>query len=249
MSVAATAMRSGHLDEARAAARNAVTLADAPARASRAYVLAAAIERWSGDLEAAESAAAEAETAARAAGEPIDIGQALMIRGYVAHLDDAAAALPFIEEAAQIALDHLPAGRTLSGFALGLSARAHARLGHAGAAARAMQQVVEVTADDGSREEYGTALGSVGAALLLLEQSEPAAIVLAAAEQVLSAEFLYLSLGVEQQQIDERLRDRLGADDFAAARRRGETMTELDVNTYVADVLARLLQESDADGR
>jgi tetratricopeptide (TPR) repeat protein len=249
MSVGATAMRSGHLDEARAAARHAVDLADAPTRASRAFVLSAAIERWSGDLDAAASAAAEAEATARAAGEAIDIGQALMIRGYVALLDDAAAALPFIEEAAQIALDHLPAGRTLSGFALGLSARAHARLGHTEAAVRAMRQVMDVTADDGSREEYGTALGSVGAALLLLEQSEAAAVVLAAAEQVLGAEFLYLSLGVEQQQIDDRLRDRLGDADFAAARLRGETMAELEVNAYVAETLTALLQESDADRR
>jgi predicted ATPase len=249
MSIGATAMRSAHLDEARAAAHNAVTLADAPARASRAYVLSAAIERWSGDLDAAAAAAAAAETAARAAGEPIDIGQALMIRGYVALLDDAAAALPFIAEAAEIALDHLPAGRTLSGFALGLSARAHARLGHAGAAARAMQEVMEATADDGSREEYGTALGSVGAALLLLEQSEAAATVLAAAEQVLGAEFLYLSLGVEQQQIDDRLRHRLSAEGFETARTRGLAMGEDEVNAYIADALDRLLQETDAPGR
>jgi len=249
MSVGATSMRSGHLDEARHAARNAVVLADAPARASRAYVLSAAIERWRGDLDAAASAAAEAEATARAANEPIDIGQALMIRGYVALVDDAAVALPFIEEAAQIALDHLPAGRTLSGFALGLSARAHARLGHAGPAARAMQRVMEATADDGSREEYGTALGSVGAALLLLEQSDAAATVLAAAEQVLAADYLYLSLGVEQQQIGDRLRDRLGSEDFAAARARGEAMREDEVNAYIAETLAHVLQESDTDGR
>ena len=68
-------------------------------------------------------------------------------------------------------------------------------------------------------------LGSVGAALLLLEQSEAAATVLAAAEQILGAEFLYLSLGVEQQQIDDRLLDRLGDDGFDAARARGAAMT------------------------
>src|SRR5262249_21994913 len=61
MSVGATAMRSGHLDEARAAARNAVALADAPARRSRAEVLLTAIERWRGDLVAAAAAANDAE--------------------------------------------------------------------------------------------------------------------------------------------------------------------------------------------
>ena len=116
-------------------------------------------------------------------------------------------------------------------------------------AADALLQAIALTQDDGSQEEYGTVLGSVGAALLLLEQSEAAATVLAAAEQILVAEFLYLSLGVEQQQIDDRLRDRLGDDEFAAARARGAAMTEDAVNTYVADTLASLLQESGADSR
>src|SRR5262249_36476237 len=94
-------------------------------------------------------------------------------------------------------------------FALGLAARAHARLGHRGAAAAALQQAIALTEHDGSREEYGTVLGSAGAALLLLEESDAAATVLAAAEHVLGAEFLYLSLGVEPRQIDGRLRARL----------------------------------------
>src|SRR5262249_16195122 len=149
-------MRSGHLDEARAAARNAVALADAPARRSRAEVLLTAIERWRGDLVAAAAAANDAEASARAAREPLDIGQALRIRGYVGLLEDASVALPILEEAVEIALDHLPAGRTLSGFALGLAARAHARLGHRGAAAAALQQAIALTEHDGSREEYGT---------------------------------------------------------------------------------------------
>src|SRR5262249_42188161 len=71
VSVGAAEMRSGHLDEARAAAREALALADAPARRSRASVLMTAIERWSGDLVAAAAAATEAEAAARAAGEPL----------------------------------------------------------------------------------------------------------------------------------------------------------------------------------
>jgi tetratricopeptide (TPR) repeat protein len=249
MSVGATAMRSGHLDEARAAARNAVALADDPARRSRADVVLTAIERWRGDLVSAAAAAADAEASARAAGEPLDIGQALMIRGYVELLEDAERALPILEQATEIALAHLPAGRTLSGFALGLAARAHARLGHAAESARALEQAMALTEHDGSREEYGTVLGSVGAALLLLERSDAAATMLAAAENVLGVQFLYLSLGVEQQQIDDRLRDRLGADDFASARLRGHTMTEFEVNAYVADVLAPLLQESRADDR
>ena len=172
-----------------------------------------------------------------------------MIRGYVELLEDAAVALPTLEAAVQIALDHLPAGRTISGFALGLVARAHARLGHAEGAAKALQQAIALTEHDGSREEWGTILGSVGAAMLLLEQSEDAAIVLAAAEEVLVAEYLYLSLGVEQQQIDDRLRDRLGVAGFEAARARGAAMQEGELNTYIADVLEHLLQESDADGR
>ena len=138
---------------------------------------------------------------------------------------------------------------TLSGFALGLLARAHARLGHAHGAAHALQRAIALTERDGSREEYGTVLGSVGAALLLLERSEAAATVLAAAEQVLVAEFLYLSLGVEQQQINDRLRDRLGAEGLELARLRGETMTEVEVNEYIADVLAPMLQESRATSR
>jgi hypothetical protein len=85
--------------------------------------------------------------------------------------------------------------------------------------------------------------------MLLLEQSEGAAIVLAAAEEVLVAEYLYLSLGVEQQQINDRLRDRLGVAGFEAARARGAAMQEGELNTYIADVLEHLLQESDADGR
>jgi hypothetical protein len=172
-----------------------------------------------------------------------------MIRGYVLLLEDAAAALPVLEEAVQITGEHLPAARTLAGFALGLAARAHARLGDVDGAANALLAAIALTQDDGSQEEYGTVLGSVGAALLLLEQSEAAATVLAAAEQILVAEFLYLSLGVEQQQIDDRLRDRLGDDEFAAARARGAAMTEDAVSTYVADTLASLLQESGADSR
>jgi hypothetical protein len=172
-----------------------------------------------------------------------------MIRGYVELLEDAAVALPTLDEAVHLALDHLPAGRTLSGFALGLIARAHARLGHADASARALQQAVALTEHDGSREEYGTVLGSVGAALLLLDESEAAATVLAAAEQVLGAEFLYLSLGVERGQIDDRLRDRLGDDRFQVARVHGEAMREEEVNTYVEAAIAGLLQESEADGR
>jgi predicted ATPase len=249
MSVGATEMRSGHLDEARAAARRAVELADGPATTSRACVLLTAIERWSGDLVAAAAAAAEAEASARAAREPLDIAGALMIRGYVLLLEDAAGALPVLEEAVQITGEHLPAARTLGGFALGLSARAHARLGHADDAANALLQAISLTRDDGSQEEYGTVLGSVGAALLLLEQSEAAATVLAAAEQILVAEFLYLSLGVEQQQIDDRLRDRLGDDGFTDARARGAAMPEDEVNAYVGETLAGLLQESGAGGR
>src|SRR5262249_55629308 len=83
VSIGATAMRSGHLDDARMAAHRAVELAsDDPARRARAYVLLTAIERWSGDRAAAADAAREAELAARAADQPLDIGQALMIRGY-----------------------------------------------------------------------------------------------------------------------------------------------------------------------
>jgi hypothetical protein len=108
---------------------------------------------------------------------------------------------------------------------------------------------VALTEHDGSREEYGTVLGSVGAALLLLDESDAAATVLAAAEPVLGPEFLYLSLGVEQQQIADRLRDRLGEDHFRAARARGEAMREDEVNAYVEASLAGLLQESGADGR
>jgi hypothetical protein len=212
-------------------------------------VLLTAIERWSGDLVAAAAAAAEAEASARAAREPLDIAGALMIRGYVLLLEDAAGALPVLEEAVQITGEHLPAARTLGGFALGLSARAHARLGHADDAANALLQAISLTRDDGSQEEYGTVLGSVGAALLLLEQSEAAATVLAAAEQILVAEFLYLSLGVEQQQIDDRLRDRLGDDGFTDARARGAAMPEDEVNAYVGETLAGLLQESGAGGR
>ena len=114
------------------------------------------------------------------------------------------------------------------------------RLGHAEATANTLRQAIALTEHDGSREEYGTVVGSVGAALMLLEESDAAATVLAAAEQVLGAEFLYLSLGVQQRQIDDRLRDRLGDVGFSAARARGASMTEDAVNSFVAEALARL---------
>ena len=239
MSVGATFMRSGHLDAARESATRAAALAaDHPAHLARASVLLTAIERWSGDLTAAAAAARTAEAAARSANQPIDVGQALMIRGYVELVDDPGAALPPLDEAITIALDHLPAARTLAGFALGLAGRARARLGDGPGAAEALRQAIALTADEGSREEYGTALGSVGAALLLLEQSEPAATILAAAEHVLVPEYLYLSLGVEPAQIDERLRDRLGADAHATARARGAAMAEDEVEALALAALA-----------
>ena len=90
-----------------------------------------------------------------------------------------------------------------------------------------LQRAVEITADDGSREEYGTVLGSVGAALLLLEESDAAATMLAAAERVLDGPFLYLGLGVEKHTIDARLIDRLGPSAFQRARARGEALVKL----------------------
>jgi hypothetical protein len=181
-----------------------------------------------------------AEAAARAAERPLDLGQALMIRGYVELVDDAAAALPILEQAVEITLEHLPAARTTAGFALGLAGRARARLGDRVGTADALQQAVELTADDGSREEYGTVLGSVGAALLLLEASEPAATMLAAAERVLAAPFLYLGLGVEKHTIDDRLIDRLGPEAFRRARERGEAMSESDARAFALDSLTSL---------
>jgi tetratricopeptide (TPR) repeat protein len=246
VSVGATFMRSGHLDAARSAARRAIELAgDVAALRARAAVLLTAVERWSGDLDAAVEAASMAEAAARAAEQPLDLGQALMIRGYVELVDDAAAALPILEQAATISLEHLPAARTTAGFSLGLLGRARARLGDRAGTASALQQAVALTADDGSREEYGTVLGSVGAALLLLEEPDGAATMLTAAERVLDAPFLYLGLGVEKHTIDDRLIHRLGRAGFDDARARGETMSEAAARAFAEAALAGL-QDSDA---
>ena len=244
VSIGATFMRSGHLDEARDAARRAIVLArDSDALRSRASVLLTAVERWSGDLAAAAAAANDAEAAARLADQPLDLAQALMIRGYVELVDDAAAALPTLERATDLAVEHLPAARTTAGFALGLLGRARARLGDRAGAAAALEQAIALTADDASREEYGTALGSVGAALLLLHESEAAATVLAAAERVLDAPFLYLGLSVEKQQIDAVLRERLGEAAFNRARARGAAMSETEVRESTLLALTDLASE------
>ena len=237
----ATFMRSGHLDEARDATRHAVQLSkDQPDLQARAYVLLAAVEQWSGAIPAATEAAEAAEAAARSANQDLDIAQALMMRGYVALRESPETALPLLDEAGRLGLAHLPGGTSVAAFALALAARGRARLGDGPGMAACLERAISVTTDGGSREEYGTVIASVGAGLLLLHESEAAAAVLAAAELIHAPPYLYLGMGVEKSQIDERLIERLGQDGFDAARARGEAMTDREVREYVRAILDRV---------
>jgi hypothetical protein len=241
MPLGATCLRSGHLQEAHEAAQHAVDLSTgADALQARAYVLMTAVERWSQDPAAAADAAHRAVEAARAANQPLDMAQAQMILGYVLLLDDPAAALVVLDDATRLALAHLPASTSVAGYALSLSARAHARLGDGADAAANLEQALALASEFGSREEYGTVFGSVGVALLLLEHSEAAATVLAAAEQVYGPTFLYMGMGVARDVIIARLIEALGVDAFDAARAHGEAMTEAEARAYALDALSHL---------
>jgi predicted ATPase/class 3 adenylate cyclase len=238
LNVATTCMRSGHLDEGRENALAGVALSgDDPLRQTRAYVVLAALEQWRGDHEAAREAADAAERSARAAGAPFDLAHALLMQGYVREAHEPEEALSCYEESSRIALAHLPAGLSAACYSLANAARVRARLGDHAGMLHDLEQALTLSADGGSREEYGTVLALTGVALFTVGAVEAAAIVLSAATQVFEPANLALAVGISQTEMEARLREALGDDALHGAWQQGVTMSDRQARDFALAAL------------
>jgi hypothetical protein len=222
-------MRSGHLEEAREHARMAVALAaGTPLLEARAYSVLAPTELYLGLLDEAATSAAAIERAARAADQPIDVAQGMMMQGYVRLFRDPEGALPVIDAAADLALAHLPGGVSAAVYALAQAGLLRARRQDRAAMAHDLERALHLSAAEGLQEEYAIVLAATAVSLESLGDSETAATLLAAAETVYDATNLYRPFGLDREEVREQLASALGEDAFAAAWDRGATMSDRD---------------------
>jgi predicted ATPase/class 3 adenylate cyclase len=247
LNVAATYMRSGHLDEARESARAAIALsADDPLQATRSYVVLCALERWRGDLPAARAAADAAEEAARRAEQPFDLAYALLVKGYAYEEVDPEGVLAMYHEAIRIGEERLPGGMPIVCYALANAARVHARLGETDEMVAELDRAVTLTAAHGSREEYGTVLAITGMSLLIVGATVDAAIIFSAATHLFPMENLAMSIGVTLDEMQERLTAAIGIDALTAAWERGSAMSAGEARDHALAALARVRPPIDA---
>jgi len=241
LNIAATYMRSGHLEEARENALAAIELSsDEPLHATRSYVLLCALERWRGDVPAAQAAADAAEEAARRAGQPFDLAYALLVKGYAYEEAEPVAALAMYHEATRIGEERLPGGMSLVCYALANAARVHARLGQIDDMVSDLDRAVTLAAANGSREEYGTVLAIAGMSLLMVGATVEAATIFSAATQVFPVENLAMSVGVTVEDMQARLVEAIGDDALAAAWETGRSMSDREARDYALTALARV---------
>jgi predicted ATPase len=241
LNLAATAMRSGHLEEARASALAAIEQGgDDPLQETRAFVVLCAIERWRGDLAAASAAADAAEAAARRAEQPFDLAYALLVKGYSREEDAPDEVLALYDEAAHIGLERLPGGMSVACYSLANAGRARARLGRTDEMVADLEQAVTLAAGNGSREEYGTVLAITGMSLLIVGAAVDAATLFSAATQVFPIDNLVLSIGVTRDEMQDRLTAAIGIDALAAAWSAGSTMSDREARDFALAALAGL---------
>jgi len=241
LNLAATYMRSAHLEEARENALAAIALsADDPLQATRSYVVLAALERWRGDLPASRAAAEAAEDAARAAGQPFDLAYALLVKGYALEEDDPTGVLDMYHEAVRIGEERLPGGMPLVCYSLANAARVHARLGQTGEMVTDLERAVTLAAANGSREEYGTVLAIAGMCLWMVGAPHDAATVFSAATHVFPMENLALSVGVTVDEMQDRLTEAIDRDELGAIWERASSMSDRDARDYALAALARV---------
>lgn len=244
LNLAATYMRSAHLDEARENALAAIELSVAdPLQATRSYVVLAALERWRGDLPASRAAAEAAEAAARAAGQPFDLAYALLVKGYSLEEVDPEGVLEMYHEAVRIGEERLPGGMPLVCYSLANAARVHARLGQVDHMVSDLERAVTLAAAHGSREEYGTVLAIAGMSLWMIGATVDAATVFSAATNVFSMENLALSVGVTVEEMQGRLTEALDRDELLSIWERASTMSDGDARDFTLTALARARAE------
>jgi len=248
LNVAATYMRSGHLDEARENAWAAIEQSGGdPLQETRAFVVLCAIERWRGDLAAARTAADAAEQAARRAAQPFDLAYALLMQGYAHEDDDPEGVLPAYEEATRIGLARLPGSRSVACYALANAGRVRARLGDIAGMAADLEQAITLVAANGSPEEYGTVLATTGMSLLIVGRSVDAATVFSSATQIYTVGNLAMSVGVGPDEMQARLTVEIGEDALGAAWQAGIAMSDREARDFALGALARAREDATPD--
>jgi len=248
LNLAATYMRSGHLDEARDCAHAAIRqCADDPLQETRSFVVLCAIERWRGDLVAARAAADAAEDAARRAEQPFDLAYALLVKAYSHEDEDPEGVLPLYDEARQIGLDRLPGGMSVAVYTSANAGRVRARLGRVGEMAADLSQAVTLAAANGTREEYGTVLATTGMSLLLVDAPVEAATVFSAAIHVFPMENLAMSTGVTTEEMHRRLDAAIGPEALSGAFEAGRVMSDREVRDYALAAIAEVLDAASTD--
>lgn len=244
LNVAATCMRSGHLDEGRTNALAAIAESDGdPTLEMRAFVVLAGIEQWRGDLAGAAAAAESAERVARASGEPIDVAFALLMQGRVHEDDDPATALDLYDEASRVALDHLPGALSLACYSLANSGRVRAAAGDVDGMSRDLSRAVSLAEARGSREEYGIVLALTGMSLLQAGWPTEAAVLFSAATQIFEPANLGLAVGATEDAIRGRLGREIGDAALIAAWEHGAAMSDRDARDFALAKLADLTAE------
>jgi len=241
LNLAATYMRSFHLEEARENALAAIALsAGDHLQATRSYVVLAALERWRGDLPASRAAADAAEEAARAAEQPFDLAYALLVKGYAMEEVDPVGVLEIYHDAVRIGEERLPGGMPLVCYSLANAARVHARLGQIDEMVEDLVRAVTLSAAHGSREEWGTVLAIAGMCLWVVGAPVDAATVFSAAANVFPMANLAISVGVTLEEMQQQLTEAIDRDDLGAIWERSSAMSDREVRDFTLEALARV---------